>query len=123
MALFSRFVRRCASPALCAPSLQASRGAFGVLPLFTGARRGFSSGGLDPYKALGVSRDASDADIKKAYRERAMATHPDKNLDLHDEFTEVGNAYEILKDAAKRQEYDQTGAGVAAARTRDVRSR
>ena len=78
--------------------------------------RGFSSATppVDPYKVLGVPRNASAEDIKKAYKEKAMATHPDSNPDLDPEacgerFSEVGQAYEILKDANSRQEYDTYG--------------
>jgi curved DNA-binding protein CbpA len=75
--------------------------------------RGFSSG-VDPYQTLGVKRDASEGDIKKAYKKAALSTHPDRNPDLELEqaqnrFAAVGNAYEILSDPATRQEYDLTG--------------
>ena len=68
----------------------------------------------NPYKTLGVSREASSSDIKKAFREKATSTHPDRNPDLDPEeaqrrFQAVGEAYEILKDKDKRREYDQTG--------------
>ena len=68
----------------------------------------------DPYKTLGVTRDASADDIKKAYKERAKATHPDANPDQDPEvsgerFSEVGNAYEVLKDPTKREQYDLYG--------------
>lgn len=68
----------------------------------------------DPYKTLGLPRDASEDDIKKAFRKRALATHPDKNPDLPREqaeeaFTQLGSAYEILKDPEKREQYDTFG--------------
>lgn len=68
----------------------------------------------DPYQTLGVSRTASDAEIKKAFRAKAVSTHPDKNPELDREeaqqrFAAVGSAYEILKDPAKRKEYDTFG--------------
>ena len=68
----------------------------------------------DPYKTLGVPRDASDAEIKKAYRRLAMTTHPDRNPELDPveaqrRFAEVGNAFELLKDRSAREEYDMTG--------------
>lgn len=66
----------------------------------------------DYYKILGVSRDASSADIKKAYRKMAAKYHPDKNQDkpgAQKKFTDVGEAYEVLKDPEKRKLYDQAG--------------
>jgi curved DNA-binding protein len=63
----------------------------------------------DYYKTLGVSEDASADAIKKAYRKRAREVHPDLNRDeaAGERFKEVGEAYEVLKDPAKREEYDQ----------------
>ena len=69
----------------------------------------------DYYTTLGVNRDASDEDIKKAYRKLAMKHHPDRNPDKGSEekFKEAKEAYEILTDPRKRQAYDQFGhAGV-----------
>ncbi len=70
----------------------------------------------DYYEILGVNRDASDDEIKKAYRKLAMKHHPDRNPDnpkAEDQFKEAKNAYEILSDAQKRTAYDQYGhAGV-----------
>jgi len=71
----------------------------------------------DYYEILGASRDASDADIKKAYRRLAMKHHPDRNTDDSEEaegrFKEAKEAYEVLSDANKRAAYDQYGhAGV-----------
>lgn len=72
----------------------------------------------DYYDVLGVNRDASDDDIKKAYRKLAMKHHPDRNPDSKDSeerFKEVKEAYEILSDGQKRAAYDQYGhAGVDA---------
>lgn len=70
----------------------------------------------DYYKLLDVSRDASDRDIKKAYRRLAMKHHPDRNPDDEKaelKFKEISEAYEVLSDAQKKAAYDQYGhAGV-----------
>jgi curved DNA-binding protein len=67
----------------------------------------------DYYKTLGVSRDASQDEIKKAYRKLAVKYHPDKNPDdkeTENLFKEINEAYEVLKDPGKRKKYDQLGA-------------
>lgn len=70
----------------------------------------------DYYEVLGVGRDASDADIKKAYRRLAMKYHPDRNPDdaeAEAKFKVASEAYEVLADAEKRGAYDRFGhAGV-----------
>ena len=70
----------------------------------------------DFYETLGVNRDASDEEIKKAYRKLAMKHHPDRNPDnpkSEEQFKEAKEAYEILSDGQKRAAYDQYGhAGV-----------
>lgn len=66
----------------------------------------------DYYEVLGVAKDASDRDIKKAYKRLAMKYHPDRTAgdkELETKFKEVKEAYEILGDAQKRQTYDQFG--------------
>src|SRR5438477_12256971 len=70
----------------------------------------------DYYTTLGVNRDASEEDIKKAYRRLAMKHHPDRNPNdkqSEERFKEAKEAYEVLTDARKRAAYDQFGhAGV-----------
>ncbi len=70
----------------------------------------------DYYDVLGLGRDASEDDIKKAYRRLAMKYHPDRNPDnvqAEEKFKEASEAYEILSDAEKRSAYNQFGhAGV-----------
>lgn len=65
----------------------------------------------DFYKVLGVSRSASDADIKKAYKKLSRKYHPDKNKepDAEEKFVEVARAYEVLSDSTKRGIYDRHG--------------
>jgi len=70
----------------------------------------------DYYTVLGINRDASEEDIKKAYRKLAMKHHPDRAPDdktAEDKFKEAKEAYEVLSDGRKRSAYDQFGhAGV-----------
>ncbi len=65
----------------------------------------------DYYTIMGVKRDASEKEIKTAYRRLARKYHPDLNNepDAEEKFKELGEAYEVLKDAKKRQMYDQYG--------------
>jgi molecular chaperone DnaJ len=66
----------------------------------------------DYYEVLGVSRDTSESDIKKAYRRLAMKYHPDRNpedADAEQKFKEASEAAEILMDSEKRSAYDQFG--------------
>lgn len=64
----------------------------------------------DFYSILGVKRDAGADEIKAAWRTKAKTVHPDQNRDdpqAHNRFAEIGRAYEVLKDPAKRSRYDQ----------------
>ncbi|WP_174286206.1 DnaJ C-terminal domain-containing protein [Sphingomonas bacterium] len=64
----------------------------------------------DPYKTLGVARDASEADIKKAYRKLAKELHPDRNKDnpkASERFSTVTGAYDLLTDKEKRGRFDR----------------
>jgi len=65
----------------------------------------------DYYKIMGLSRDAAQDEIKRAYRKLARKYHPDvsKEPDAEAKFKELGEAYEVLKDPQKRQAYDQLG--------------
>lgn len=71
----------------------------------------------DFYSILGVKRDAGADEIKAAWRTKAKSTHPDQNRDdpnAHNRFAEMGRAYEVLKDPAKRSRYDQQRSKVEA---------
>jgi len=64
----------------------------------------------DPYQALGVAKNASPADIKKAYRRLAKQYHPDRNQNdpkAKEKFSEINSAYEIVGDEKKRAEFDR----------------
>ena len=66
----------------------------------------------DLYEILGVKKDATDAEIKSAYRKMAMKWHPDKHKgdkDVEKKFQEINSAYEVLSDKQKRQQYDTFG--------------
>ena len=67
----------------------------------------------DYYEILGVPRNASEADIKKAYRKLARKYHPDfnpNNKQAEEKFKQTQEAYEVLSDAEKRKKYDELGA-------------
>ena len=61
---------------------------------------------MDHYSTLGVNKDASPDDIKKAFRKLASQHHPDKGGDVA-KFQEIEGAYRILSDAGQREQYDQ----------------
>jgi len=65
----------------------------------------------DYYKSLGVAKEASSKEIKKAFRKMALKYHPDKNpdKDTSAKFREIAEAYEVLGDEEKRRQYDQKG--------------
>ncbi len=66
----------------------------------------------DYYEILGVSRNATDDEIKKAYRKLALAHHPDRNqgnLEAEEKFKEINQAYEVLGDSEKRSSFDRFG--------------
>ena len=66
----------------------------------------------DYYNILGVNKGASEDEIKKAYRKKAMQYHPDKNpgnSEAESKFKEAAEAYDVLSDAQKRSNYDRFG--------------
>ena len=68
----------------------------------------------DLYEVLGVARDASASDLKKAYRALAMKYHPDRNPDdasAEEKFKEASTAYQVLSDDEQRARYDRFGTG------------
>ncbi|KAG4950588.1 hypothetical protein JHK82_043942 [Glycine max] len=88
---------------------------FGAANTYWGTSRsihGSASLARDYYEVLGVSKNASSSEIKKAYYGLAKKLHPDTNKDdpeAEKKFQEVSMAYEVLKDEEKRQQYDQVG--------------
>ncbi len=63
----------------------------------------------DYYEVLGVAKSASDDEVKKAFRKLAVKYHPDKEGGTEENFKEINEAYEVLKDQQKRQRYDHVG--------------
>lgn len=64
------------------------------------------------YDILGISKSASNAEIKKAYKKKAMEYHPDRNKDNKNaeaKFKEINEAYQVLGDTEKKKNYDQFG--------------
>ena len=84
-------------------------------------------GDKDFYAVLGVSENASDDDVKKAYRRLAMKYHPDRNKEAGaaDKFKDVNEAYQTLSDPPKRKEYDMLRkyGGFAGSISRSTRKR
>ena len=77
----------------------------------------------DYYEVLGVGKNASADEIKKAFRRAAVEHHPDKEGGNEEKFKEINEAYEVLKDSSKRQRYDQFGhAGVGSSAASDGNS-
>src|SRR4051795_6235873 len=80
----------------------------------------------DYYEVLGVKRDATSEEVKKAYRQLALKNHPDKNPgdpEAEMRFREAAEAYEVLSEPTKRQRYDRYGhAGLEGAGVHDFRN-
>ncbi|GAB5586399.1 mdj1 protein precursor [Umbelopsis nana] len=93
-----------------APSLAAASSVFQQQRLFH-ATAPSNAVKKDPYEVLGVSKTASQGDIKKAYYQLAKKYHPDtnKDKDAREKFVEIQGAYEILSDEQKKAQYDQYG--------------
>ena len=64
---------------------------------------------MDYYNVLGVDRNASEEQLKKAYKKASMQHHPDRNGGNEEKFKQINEAYSALKDPEKRQMYDQYG--------------
>ena len=65
----------------------------------------------DYYEILGISKEASEEDVRKSFRKKALEFHPDRNKDpgAEQKFKEVNEAYQILMDSEKRARYDRYG--------------
>src|SRR5690349_19682939 len=64
---------------------------------------------MDYYDILGIKKGASEEDIKRAYRKKAHEHHPDKGNGNAEEFKKINEAYQVLGNSEKRQQYDQYG--------------
>lgn len=64
---------------------------------------------MNPYEVLGVEPDATDEEIKQAYRSKAQASHPDREGGDEERFKRVGAAFTLLSDPEKRARFDETG--------------
>lgn len=70
----------------------------------------------DYYASLGISKSATEAEIKKAYKKQAMQYHPDRNKGdkkAEQKFKEINEAYQVLGDKEKKKNYDQFGSAEA----------
>jgi len=80
-----------------------------IIPIFSKK----SDDEKDYYKILGIKKDATDAEVKKAYRKLALKWHPDKNPNNREEaeekFKKINEAYSVLSDKDKRRQYDRGG--------------
>jgi len=79
---------------------------------FSFSRRSYASGEKDYYQVLGVTRDATEKDIKKAFRKLAKEYHPDRNRgdkEKEKQFQQFSAAYDVLSDPEKRKKYDMVG--------------
>ena len=98
----------------CSKSRRVARSILLML-LCSGSATASAASGLDPYRALGLSRGCTQKDIKKAYRRAALQHHPDKvkeseRGESEKKFKDINRAYEILSDESKKSLYDKYGA-------------